>query len=213
MATLVCTFQSLNANIRINATAGEFGDSLLDQFGAPLSGGLASALVVDTTGGDFSSFFLSSGFFAPDSAFGGNSAFYVAATKQTEDFFGLTTVSQFSAAFDFASHPDLSAGDSFAILWFPEIAFTSSFNFGAGDSFGLTREDTWILPSDGGTFTSGPEGSAPGGIARNRVSGIVAVPESGGLRLVFGATIMGLVTWRSRKRDRLADQIANPSNL
>lgn len=160
---LVCVWQPLGARVTLIATAGDFQDSLLDQSGNEMPEGVATALIVDTTGGDFSSFSLSSGTFTADTAIG--TGIYIVDIRSSQRL-GSTTVSQYSVSFDIANHPGLSTGDSFAILWFPEIAFSDSFDFVSGEDFyGLTREGAWKLPVDGGTFTSGSEGPAPGGRA------------------------------------------------
>ncbi len=193
------------ATVTLTLTAGDFGDSLLDQLGNALAAGLDTFLLIDTSGGDFSNFNLNNGTVTWGEGLAGASDIYVADYGASEILFnGAPTVAQFSTTLDLTAYPNLSAGDTFAVLWFttPDEAATS-FNVVAGTAYGLTRESTWVLPADGGTFTSGIEGPAPGGSAAYTT--LSAVPEPSTTILLCGLAAFGTAAFlRHRRRVAVA---------
>ncbi len=197
LAVLACT-PVAHATVTLTVTAGSFGDSLLDEFGDLLDGDLDAFLLIDTEGGDFSDFVLTAGTVSWLEGLPDAPNYFVADFGQTSSIVpDIVTVAQFTSLVYLDGYGGLSEGDTFAVLWFttPDDA-TFDFDVVAGASYGLTRQSTWVLPGDGGTFTSGTEGPAPGGLAVFTAS---AVPEPSSAVLLLGAAAWGAALLRRRR--------------
>lgn len=134
-------------NVSITVTAGSAGDSLLDDASGnnPIALDSLGVLLVDTLGNGIT--------LAPinnltDDSFLGNTDNFVAGITGSSDI-SESSVVEFSAE-PLNSIEDFT-GALFYVAWFPNLNSHSTI-IRAGERFGTSRDDSWILQADGETF-------------------------------------------------------------
>lgn len=93
---------------------------------------------------------------------------------------------------------DLTTGDQLAVVWFPNLTFSSSFSFVSGASYGLytiNSSSAWQVPADGASF----EVKVPNG-AMASFTAVSAIPEPSTYAALTGLAALGLAGWRRRKQ-------------
>lgn len=143
--TMVSTSHAYNVSITV--TTGSVGDSLLDDASGnnPIALDSLGVLLVDTLGNGIT--------LAPinnlaDDSFWGNTDNFVAGITGSSDISGSSVV-------EFSAEPLNSVADftgaPFYVAWFPNLSSHSTI-IRAGEIFGTSRDDSWILPADGEAF-------------------------------------------------------------
>jgi hypothetical protein len=179
---LLCVGMANGITVSINATAGQAGSELKDQFGSDLAAGRLALLVIDTAADGIDPW--AAGAFTLESFHAGTDDYVAGSTSST--IFEGTSIAQFSS--ELASDPALVQNQPYYILWFPNSPSTAD-TIALGDAFGATRDASWVLPGDSGTNSGLP--AAAGGLAAFTV-----VPEPGALALVGSATAAFLIQRR-----------------
>ena len=87
------------------------------------------------------------------------------------------------------SYTNLTANDSFAVIWFPSASSI------AGSSYGGYMNAEFLLPGVGGGFTSTTLPSA----VQTASYTFAAVPEPSTYAAIFGALALGFVAYRRRR--------------
>jgi hypothetical protein len=182
---LLCADVAKGITVSINATAGQSGSELKDQFGSDLPAGKLALLVIDTAADGIDPW--AAGPFTLESFHAGTDE-YVAGSIGSI-IFGETSIAQFAS--ENASDPALAQNQPYYILWFPNSASTDT-TMNLGDAVGATRDVSWVLPADSGTNSGLP--AADGGLAAFTV-----IPEPEAFALIESAMV-GLLILRRRCR-------------
>lgn len=143
-----------------------------DASGDALSAGVLALLVVDGGGDGFSAINETSTFAINDFFSDGNDEIVNIVESLPPAGFAVNPFIQGVGTSPLTLNLDsnITTGDEYAVYWFPALT-TSSTQFTAGDSYGITRGTDWIIPADN-TSTVNPSSVTSAGPANFTVASI-----------------------------------------
>lgn len=193
LATLMLMPLSMHGiDVTITTQGGSFGTPLLN---APtgstqIMSDTLGVLLVDTLGDGIA---LDAAMISDESFWGGTDN-YIAGITGSSNLFGPGSDVVVSFSAQSANNAVLSTGQSFYIAWFPGL-ISSVTTIGLGQAYGLTRDSSWVLPTDGGTFAGNPAGA--GG---NALFTVGAIPEPSTYALILSIVLFAFILVRKNLR-------------
>lgn len=189
VALALVTFSGAAQNVGIGGTV----TNAQDELGVDIPGGVLTLLVVDA--GDDGFGFLNPGLLQDDKFILGASdpdlyLSQMGTSINVGDGIALFPNQTLALGTTNVLGDSLSAGDNFYIVWFPDLA-ASTTNLTAGDIFGFARGANWELPSSGNIVGV----TINGGIS----SGVVIPEPSTYALIVLGLVLVGGMRIRRRK--------------